>query len=138
MLANLTAAKIAEIAFGGVIQGAVGKVTEMGVGKLLKELQNKIRRKLQGNPEAVKAIVAVEQGSQSELTEVTRYLDAFMTLEPGFAQEVRTLAQQIQVQINNTQDNSSRTQTFQNQEKLYYTEQATATDMQIGDRLNSD
>ncbi|MDJ0618336.1 MAG: hypothetical protein QNJ63_16580 [Calothrix sp. MO_192.B10] len=100
MLAELTAAKIAEIAFGGIIQGAVGKVTEMGVGKLIKELQNKIRRKLQGNPEAVKAIVAVEQGSQSELPEVARYLDAFMTLEPAFAQEVRTLAQQINVSKN--------------------------------------
>ncbi|MDJ0799435.1 MAG: hypothetical protein QNJ51_21900 [Calothrix sp. MO_167.B12] len=117
MLAELTAAKIAEIAFGGIIQGAVGKVTEMAVGKLIKELQNKIRRKLQGNPEAVKAIVAVEQGSQSELPEVARYLDAFMTLEPAFAQEVRTLAQQINV--SNNEEKTIMKQTNRDNSKGY-------------------
>lgn len=97
MALELTAAKIVELAFGGIIQGAVGKVTEMGVGKLLKELQDKIRRKFQGNPEATKAIKAVEQGSKAELPKVAEYLNAFMTLEPVFAQEVRMLAQQINV-----------------------------------------
>lgn len=95
MILELTAAKIVELAFGGMIQGAMGKVTEMAVGKLLKELQDKIRRKFQGNPEATKAITAVEQGSKVELPKVAEYLNAFMTLEPGFAQEVRILAQQI-------------------------------------------
>lgn len=95
MALELPATKIIELAFGGIIQGAVGKVTEMGVGKLVKELQDKIRRKFQGNPDATKAIKAVEQGSEAQLPEVANYLNAFMTLEPGFAQEVKMLAQQI-------------------------------------------
>ena len=95
MALELTATKIIELAFGGIIQGAMGKLTEMGVGKLVKELQDKIRRKFQGNPDATKAIKAVEQGSEAQLAEVANYLNAFMTLEPGFAQEVRILAQQI-------------------------------------------
>ncbi|MGD1913675.1 MAG: hypothetical protein ACFB2X_23410 [Rivularia sp. (in: cyanobacteria)] len=95
MAIELTATKIIELAFGGIIQGAVGKVTEMGVGELVKRLQDKIRRKFQGNPDATKAIKAVEKGSEADLPEAARYLNAFMTLEPAFAQEVRILAQQI-------------------------------------------
>ena len=95
MAIELTATKIIELAFGGIIQGAVGKVTEMGVGQLFKRLQDKIRRKFQGNPDATKAIKAVEKGSEADLPEAARYLNAFMTLEPAFAQEVRILAQQI-------------------------------------------
>ena len=67
----------------------------MGVGQLFKRLQDKIRRKFQGNPDATKAIKAVEKGSEADLPEAARYLNAFMTLEPAFAQEVRILAQQI-------------------------------------------
>lgn len=80
MAIELTATKIIELAFGGIIQGAMGKVTEMGVGELVKRLQDKIRRKFQGNQEATKAIKAVEKGSEADLPEVARYLNAFMTL----------------------------------------------------------
>ncbi|MBD1888472.1 hypothetical protein [Coleofasciculus sp. FACHB-SPT9] len=70
MVLGFTAAKIAEIAFGGIIEGGAGKLTEIAIKKL-NLLRQKIWNQLWGNPEAERAIKAVEQGSKSELVQVT-------------------------------------------------------------------
>lgn len=132
MVLEFTAAKIAEIAFGGMIEGGAGKLMEIAIEKV-NPLREKIWNKLRANPDAERAIQAVEQGSKSELVQVTEYLQACMDKEPAFAKEIRMMAQQIQ--LSNTQDNS-RTQTFQDNEKVYYAEKVDAQDVQFGDRIN--
>ncbi|MEP0753044.1 hypothetical protein NDA03_12570 [Trichocoleus sp. Lan] len=132
MILEFTAAKIAEIAFGGMIEGGAGKLTEIAIEKV-NLLRQKIWNKLRGNPDAERAIKAVEQGSKSELVQVTEYLQACMVKEPAFAEEIQIMAKEIQ--ISNTQDNS-RTQTFQDNEKVYYAEKVDAQDVQFGDRIN--
>ncbi len=132
MVLGFTAAKIAEIAFGGIIEGGAGKLTEIAIEKL-NLLRQKIWNQLWGNPEAERAIKAVEQGSKSELVQVTKYLQACMDKEPAFAEEIQMMAKEIQ--LTNTQDNS-RNQTFQDNEKVYYAEKVDAQDVQFGDRIN--
>ena len=107
MIFEFTAAKIAEIAFGGMIEGGAGKLTEIAIEKL-NLLRQKIWNELRGNPEAQRAIKAVEQGSKSELVQVTKYLQACMVKEPAFAEEIQMMAKEIQ--ISNTQDNSIMSQ----------------------------
>ncbi|MEP0794495.1 hypothetical protein NDI44_08175 [Trichocoleus sp. DQ-A3] len=116
MIFEFTAAKIAEIAFGGMIEGGAGKLTEIAIEKL-NLLRQKIWNQLWGNPEAERAIKAVEQGSKSELVEVTEYLQACMDKEPTFAQEIQALAREIN--DSNLEDNSSMNQSNYDSSKGY-------------------
>ncbi|MEP0855031.1 hypothetical protein [Trichocoleus sp. DQ-U1] len=133
MIFEFTAAKIAEIAFGGIIEGGAGKLTEIAIEKA-NLLRQKIWAKLQGNADAERAIQAVEQGSESELAQVTEYLQACMDQEPAFAEEIRMIAKEIQ--ISNTQDNS-RTQINRDNAKGYQVETVNSESVQFGDTINN-
>ena len=133
MIFEFTAAKIAEIAFGGMIEGGAGKLTEIAIEKL-NLLRQKIWNELRGNPEAQRAIKAVEQGSKSELVQVTKYLQACMVKEPAFAEEIQMMAKEIQ--ISNTQDNS-RTQINRDNAKGYQVETVNSQSVQFGDTINN-
>jgi hypothetical protein len=132
MVLGFTAAKILEIAVGGMIEGGAGKLTEIALEKV-NLLRQKIWNKLRGNPDVERAMKAIEQGSKPELAQVIEHLQACMDKEPAFAEEIQMMAKEIQ--LTNTQDNS-RNQTFQDNEKVYYAEKVDAQDVQFGDRIN--
>ncbi|MFE1746370.1 hypothetical protein [Coleofasciculus sp. H7-2] len=133
MVLEFTAAKIAEIAFGGMIEGGAGKLMEIAIEKV-NPLREKIWNKLRANPDAERAIQAVEQGSKSELVKVvTEYLQACMDKEPAFAKDIRMMAREIQ--ISNTQDNS-RTQINRDNAKGYQVETVNSQSVQFGDTIN--
>ncbi|MEP0883121.1 hypothetical protein NDI49_16320 [Trichocoleus sp. ST-U3] len=133
MIFEFTAAKIAEIAFGGMIEGGAGKLTEIVIEKA-NLLRQKIWNKLRGNPDAERAIKAVEQGSKSELVQIAEYLQACMDKEPAFAEEIQIMAKEIQ--ISNTQDNS-RTQINRDNAKGYQVETVNSESVQFGDTINN-
>jgi len=88
MISELIVTKVAELAFGAVIETGVGKATE---GAIIK-MRDTIKRKLSSNPDADRAIAAAQQGSQPDLAKVTQYLQAAMKQDPAFAQEVERLS----------------------------------------------
>ncbi len=90
-----TAEKIAELAFGAVIGTGAGKLTEGAIAKG-KQLWQKIRNRLKGEPTAEAALVEVEQNhSKEHLAQVVPFLQVEMLKDPQFAQEIQTLAQEI-------------------------------------------
>lgn len=108
----LAASKIAEIAFGKLVETAVGKSIEAGLEKL-KPLRDKIWHKLRGNAEAEAALAEVQQNpSAANVERVATFLDAAMIEDQPFADEIRTLAQQInqEINLNKVEDNSTKTQ----------------------------
>ena len=134
MVVELAAAKIAEIAFGKLVETAVGKGIEASVEKL-KPLRDKIWHKLRGNAEAQAALAEVQQNpSPANLERVAKFLDAAMIEDTPFADEIRTLAQQINQEIDarNIQDNS-RTQINRDNAKGYQVENVKAENVQFGD-----
>ena len=134
MVVELAAAKIAEIAFGKLVETAVGKGIEASVEKL-KPLRDKIWHKLRGNAEAQAALAEVQQNpSPANLERVAKFLDAAMIEDTPFADEIRTLAQQINQEIDarNIQDNS-RTQINRDNAKGYQVETVKAENVQFGD-----
>ncbi|MBD1935216.1 hypothetical protein H6F79_25900 [Trichocoleus sp. FACHB-69] len=100
----------------------------------IEKLRQKIKNKLRGNPDAERAIQAVEQGSKPELVQVTEYLQACMDKEPAFAQEIQMMAKEIQ--ISNTQDNS-KTQINRDNAKGYQVETVNSESVQFGDTINN-
>ncbi|MBD2743632.1 hypothetical protein H6H02_19070 [Coleofasciculus sp. FACHB-1120] len=97
-------------------------------------LRQKIWNKLRGNPEAERAMKAVEQGSKSELVQIAEYLQACMDKEPAFAEEIQIMAKEIH--ISNTQDNS-RTQINRDNAKGYQVETVNSESVQFGDTINN-
>ncbi|MBD1904665.1 hypothetical protein H6F66_09275 [Trichocoleus sp. FACHB-6] len=116
-----------------MIEGGAGKLTEIAIEKL-NLLRQKIWNKLRGNPDAERAIKAVEQGSKPELAEITEYLQACMDKEPAFAQEIQMMAKEIQ--ISSTQDNS-KTQINRDNAKGYQVETVNSERVQFGDVINN-
>ncbi len=106
-----TAAKILEIALTAVIETGAGKFTEGAITKA-KELWQKIRDRLKSEPTAKAALVKIEsEQSKDDLEQVLPFLQVEMIKDKQFAEELQTLAQQFkQLNISNTQDNSSQTQ----------------------------
>ncbi|MGH8000051.1 MAG: hypothetical protein ACREPR_11615 [Brasilonema sp.] len=94
-----TAGAIATLAFTKAFEKTIEKFTEAALVKM-DELRKKIWDKLRGNPRAEKALTAVEQGSKADLDTVTAYLRVEMDKNEQFAQEVQTLARDINQEIN--------------------------------------
>jgi hypothetical protein len=100
-----TAAKILELVFGKVIETGAEKLTEGALVKG-KQLLGKIRDKLKGKQTAEAALVKVESGSKEDLKKVVPFLEVEMLEDEPFAQEIQTLAQEFDQEINisNSQD----------------------------------
>jgi hypothetical protein len=96
-IATLTASAIASLAFQEFVKSGAGdlakRFTEEAIAKM-DELRQKILVKLKGKPKAETAIAAVEQGSKTDLDRLTVYLQD----DPQFADNVRTLADEINAQ----------------------------------------
>ncbi|MCL1473162.1 hypothetical protein [Argonema antarcticum] len=136
MALELAAAKIAEIAFGKLVETAVGKSIEAGLEKL-KPLRDKILHKLTGNADAEAALAEVQQNPfPANVERVATFLDAAMRTDKPFANEVQTLAQQINQEINvSQQEDTNLTQNNINSPKSI---QAKAESIgQIGDVINN-
>ena len=108
---TLTAAAIADLAFRKFIESGAGelakKFTEGAIVKM-DALRQKIWDKMRGKPSAEAAITSIEQGSTAELDRLVAYIQVAMDDDPQFADEIRVMAQQINV--GKIQDNSSMTQ----------------------------
>jgi len=87
----MIAIEIAKLAFQTLVESIAGELTS----KLMDTLRDKIWTKLKGKPEAEKALMAAEKGSTSDLDKVAEYLQAAMSEDPKFAQEVNQLAAEI-------------------------------------------
>lgn len=84
----LAAEKIAELAFGAVI--------ETGASELVKKLWGKIRNKLRSEPVAEAALVEIEQNySKEPLSKIVPFLQVEMLKDQQFAQEMQALANEI-------------------------------------------
>lgn len=109
MIAGLAAAEIAKVAFEAVI----GKLAE-GVLPLGKQLWDKIKNKLKGEPTVEAVLIKAEKTKSEEIIQqqVVPFLQVEMLKDPQFAQEIQTLTQQIKQEINTgNQDNISMTAT---------------------------
>ncbi len=96
----LTAAAIAKLAFDAAIQTGAGKLTEAGIAKG-KQLWQKIRGKLKGEPAVEAALIEVEKNKSPEILEqqVVPFLQVAMLKDSQFAQEIQNIAQQINQEI---------------------------------------
>lgn len=111
---TLTAGTIATLAFQKIIESGASelakKLTEVGVARL-DALRKKIWEKLRGKSERVdEALIKVEQGDCSALDTVAKHLDVAMEDNPDFATEIRAIAHEITLELEQVQDNSSLTQ----------------------------
>ena len=109
-VATVTASALAELAFKKFLETAAGetakKFTEAALGKM-DELRQKIMTRLTGNAPAVNAAkrIAASQGSTEDLEAVSDYLKIAMREDPQFANELKLLAQEIN--LGKLNDNSS-------------------------------
>ncbi len=104
---SLTAGVIATLAFTKAFEKTVEKFTEAALIKM-DELRKKIWEKFRGNPRAINALTAAEQGSKPDLERVAAYLQVIMNEEPEFAKEIQVLAGQIEA--GKIEDKSTMTQ----------------------------
>lgn len=95
----LTTGAIATLAFTKAFEKTIEKFTEATWNKI-EALRKKIWHKLGGNKEAEKVLTAAETGSKEDLDKVAQYLEHEMEWDKNFAQEVQTLAREIQQEIN--------------------------------------
>jgi hypothetical protein len=105
---TLTAGAIAQLAFQKFIESGAGKLaekfTEGAIAKMDK-LREKIWARLRGRPGGQNALLAAEKGSKADLENVAAHLQLAMVEDPQFADEIRSLAQEIHA--GKIQDNSS-------------------------------
>jgi len=95
----LTTGAIATLAFTKAFEKSIEKFTEATWNKI-NALREKIWQKLSSNKDAQKALNGADKGSQQDLDLVAQYLEQEMEWDTNFAQEVETLARQIQQEIN--------------------------------------
>ena len=95
----LTTGAIATLAFTKAFEKTIEKFTEATWSKI-EALRKKIWQKLSGNKEAQKVLTAAETGSKQDLELVAQYLEREMESDKNFAQEVQTLAREIDQEIN--------------------------------------
>lgn len=113
----LTALAILAVAFNASIETVAGKLTNAGIEKA-KQLWQKVRDKLKGEPAVVAALTEVEQNhSQEHLAQVAPFLEVEMIKDPPFAQEIRQLAQEIHQELNLHQEQDTFNQTNINSPK---------------------
>lgn len=95
----LTTGAIATLAFTKAFEKTIEKFTEATWNKI-EVLRKKIWHKLGGNKQAEKVLTAAETGSKEDLDKVAQYLEQEMEWDKNFAQEVQTLAHEINQEIN--------------------------------------
>ena len=129
-----TAKAIAELAFGKLLETAFGKAIEAGVDKL-EPLREKIWHRLKGDAHADVALMAVDKNpSGPNLDRVATFLDAAMRTDKPFAEEIRTMAQQINHEINLSKvEDNSRTMINRDNAKGYQVENVKGENVQFGD-----
>ncbi|MCL1464849.1 hypothetical protein [Argonema galeatum] len=137
MALELAAAKIAEIAFGKLVETAVGKGIEAGLEKL-KPLRDKIWHKLTGNADAEAALAEVQQNPfPANVERVATFLDVAMIEDKPFANEIQTLAQQINQEIDaRTIQDNSKTQINRDNATGNQVENVKAENVHFGDVHN--
>ncbi|WP_424102711.1 hypothetical protein [Moorena producens] len=93
---SLSALAIVTLAFIGTkaAETTVEKFTEAALEKA-KQLRHKIIDKLSGNPKAEKALRSAEDGSDTDVEVVSKYLEEAMAEDDKFAQEIKALAREI-------------------------------------------
>ncbi|MEH2046413.1 hypothetical protein [Nostoc sp.] len=96
---SLTAAAIANLVITKAIEKTVEKITESTLDKL-KLLRQKIWDKFKGRPKVQEALTKAEQGSKQDLNLVAAYLQVEMDTDTQFGEEVQSLAQEINQEIN--------------------------------------
>ncbi len=118
----LTVSFIAKLAFQKFLEagaGDLGKKFTQEALKKMEQLRKLIWDKLKGNQKSQEALTKVEQGSQADLDRVISYLQVAMDEDERFAQQVQTLAREINV--GKIQDRSSMTQINQDNAKGWQT-----------------
>jgi len=92
----MEALAIATLAFIGTkaAETTVEKFTEAALEKM-NLLRQKIIDKLRGNPKAEKALRSAEDGSDTDVEVVSKYLEEAMAEDDQFAQEIKALAREI-------------------------------------------
>ncbi len=95
----ITASAIATLAFTKAFEKSIEKFTEATWNKI-DSLRKKIWQKLGKNQAEQNALTAADTGSQQDLDLVAQYLEREMEWDTSFAQEVQTLAREIQQEIN--------------------------------------
>ncbi|WP_425217319.1 hypothetical protein, partial [Tumidithrix helvetica] len=100
----LTASGLATLAFTKAFEETIKTLTGEAlkkVGSLLSLLRQKIKEKLSGNPEAAEAIAQGEaSGSEAEANSIATHLQAVMTSDPSFAEELKEIATKIHNELN--------------------------------------
>ena len=90
---------IATLAFTKAFEKSIEKFTEASWYKI-DALRKKIWLKFGKNKAAQNALNAADTGSQQDLDLVAQYLEQEMEWDKNFAQEVQTIAREIQQEIN--------------------------------------
>lgn len=116
---TLTAAAIAKLAFDAFIQTGVGKLTEAAL-KQAKLLWQKIRGKVKEEGLDEDTLVELENTQSQEILEkqVVPFLQVAMLKDKQFDQEIQSIAQQINQEIQSgSEDNIKITATSHDQSK---------------------
>ncbi|WP_414623885.1 hypothetical protein [Calothrix sp. CCY 0018] len=95
----ITTSAIATLAFTKAFEKSIEKFTEATWNKI-SALRKKIWQKFGKNEAAQNALTAADTGSQQDLDLVAQHLEQEMEWDTNFAQEVQTLAREIQQEIN--------------------------------------
>ncbi len=116
----LSAIAITTLAFISVkaSETVIEKFTEAALDKANK-LREKIWNKLEGRPEAEKALQAAKNGSQEDLEAVADYLKIAMREDPEFRKEIEELAKEVEA--GKIEDKSAMTQINRDQSKGFQT-----------------
>jgi uncharacterized protein YoxC len=112
-ISTTAAMAIAKIAFDKFVEGGAGelgrKLTESMTQKVEK-LAQVVIGKLRGNAEALKEIEAVEKGLVEDTKNLAQHLDVLWENYPEFGKQVQQLTKEINIELTQIEDNSSRTQ----------------------------
>ncbi|WP_013325062.1 hypothetical protein [Gloeothece verrucosa] len=101
-ITTLTASAITTLAFQELIKSGAGELGKKFTGQVIakiEELRQKIVNKLRGKDKKLdQALLEAQKGDPQAIATVSQHLDQEMK-DAAFAQELRTLAQQIQQDI---------------------------------------
>ena len=98
----LTAGAIATLAFTVAVEKLAESLTEGALAQVtekLASLKSFIWNKLRGNAKVEAALTKAEAGSKEDISRVSAYLTVAMDEDEAFAEQIRSLAQEIQQHI---------------------------------------
>lgn len=93
------ATAIVNLAFTRDFENTIETVTEATLAKI-NDLRNKIRDKFRENHKVGTALASVEKGSKEDLEKIAAYLHIAMSEDDQFFQKVKSLAHEINREIN--------------------------------------